>query len=400
MTILVADHIADVGIETLKRAGHEVVEQPTLAHDELLEALSSHTPQVLVVRSTRVTAEALDASPHLSLIVRAGAGYDTIDVDGASSRGIFVANCPGKNSVAVAELTIGLILALDRRIPDNVVEARAGHWNKKAFAQAAGIKNRRLGVIGIGSIGEEVIRRAHAFDLKVIAWSRSLTREDADRMGVGWRSTPMEVAADADIVTLHVAATPDTKHLANRAFFEAMSDGALFINTTRASVVDEEALAWAVDIKDLRVGLDVMVGEPSQKEGDFAHPLAGHPNVYMTHHIGASTQQAQNATAQEAARVVTTYDETGSVPNCVNLATQTPATHQITVRHRDKVGVLAAVLDEMRRVGWNIQEMDNLIFEGAQAASASIRFVGEPDDETLRRIENHDDVFAVTMIKL
>lgn len=400
MTILVADHIADVGIETLKRAGHEVVEQPTLAHDELLEALSSHTPQVLVVRSTRVTAEALDASPHLSLIVRAGAGYDTIDVDGASSRGIFVANCPGKNSVAVAELTIGLILALDRRIPDNVVEARAGHWNKKAFAHAAGIKNRRLGVIGIGSIGEEVIRRAHAFDLKVIAWSRSLTREDADRMGVGWRSTPMEVAADADIVTLHVAATPDTKHLANRAFFEAMSDGALFINTTRASVVDEEALAWAVDIKDLRVGLDVMVGEPSQKEGDFAHPLAGHPNVYMTHHIGASTQQAQNATAQEAARVVTTYDETGSVPNCVNLATQTPATHQITVRHRDKVGVLAAVLDEMRRVGWNIQEMDNLIFEGAQAASASIRFVGEPDDETLRRIENHDDVFAVTMIKL
>jgi D-3-phosphoglycerate dehydrogenase len=219
-------------------------------------------------------------------------------------------------------------------------------------------------------------------------------------MGVGWRSTPMEVAADADIVTLHVAATPDTKHLANRAFFEAMSDGALFINTTRASVVDEEALAWAVDIKDLRVGLDVMVGEPSQKEGDFAHPLAGHPNVYMTHHIGASTQQAQNATAQEAARVVTTYDETGSVPNCVNLATQTPATHQITGRHRDKVGVLAAVLDEMRRVGWNIQEMDNLIFEGAQAASASIRFVGEPDDETLRRIENHDDVFAVTMIKL
>jgi D-3-phosphoglycerate dehydrogenase len=400
MTILVADNIADVGVETLKRAGHEVVEQPTLAADGLVEALSKHTPQVLIVRSTRVTPEALDASPHLGLIVRAGAGYDTIDVEGASNRGIFVANCPGKNSVAVAELTMGLILALDRRIPDNVAEARAGHWNKKAFAQAAGIKNRRLGVIGVGSIGEEVIRRAKAFDLQVIAWSRSLSREDADRMGIGWRSDPMEVAADADIVTLHVAATPNTKHLANRAFFEAMSNGALFINTTRASVVDEEALAWAVDTKDLRVGLDVMTGEPSQKEGDFNHPLADHPNVYMTHHVGASTQQAQNATAREAARVVTTYDETGAVPNCVNLATQTPATHQITVRHRDKVGVLAAVLDEMRRVGWNIQEMDNLIFEGAQAASASIRFVGEPDDDTIRRIENHDDVFAVTMITL
>ena len=400
MTILVADNIADVGIETLKRAGHEVVEQPTLNSDGLVEALSNHAPQVLVVRSTRVTADALDASPHLGLIVRAGAGYDTIDVEGASNRGIFVANCPGKNSVAVAELTMGLILALDRRIPDNVAEARAGHWNKKAFAKAAGIKNRRLGVIGVGSIGEAVIRRAKAFDLNVIAWSRSLAREDAERLGVGWRSDPIDIAADADIVTLHVAATSDTKHLADRAFFEAMSDGALFINTTRASVVDEEALAWAVDAKDLRVGLDVMAGEPSQKEGSFAHPLAGHSNVYMTHHIGASTQQAQNATAKEAARVVTTYDETGAVPNCVNLATQTPATHQITVRHRDKVGVLAAVLDEMRRVGWNIQEMDNLIFEGAQAASASIRFDGEPDEETIRRIENHDDVFAVTMIEL
>jgi D-3-phosphoglycerate dehydrogenase len=400
MTILVADHIAQTGIDTLRRAGHEVVVQSGLEQDALLEALSSHAPQVLIVRSTRVTPEALDASPHLSLIVRAGAGYDTIDVEGASHRGIFVANCPGKNSVAVAELTMGLILALDRQIPDNVTEARAGHWNKKAYAQAAGIKNRRIGVVGVGSIGQAVIQRAKAFDMKVIAWSRSLTRDDAERMGIGWRSDPMEVAADADIVTLHVAATPDTKHLANRAFFEAMSDGALFVNTSRASVVDEEALTWAVDIKDLRVGLDVMTGEPTQKEADFDHPLAGHPNVYMTHHIGASTQQAQNATAEEAARVVTTYDETGDVPNCVNLATQTPATHQITVRHRDKVGVLAAVLDEMRRVGWNIQEMDNLIFEGAQAASASIRFDGALDPSVIERIQGHDDVFAVTLIEL
>ena len=400
MTILVADTIAPVGIETLKRAGHDVLIQPGLEGGALLEALSAQRPQVLIVRSTRVTADALDASAHLGLIVRAGAGYNTIDVEGASNRGIFVANCPGKNAVAVAELTMGLILALDRKIADNVAEARAGHWNKKAFAQAAGLKNRRLGVVGVGSIGEAVIRRAKAFDLTVIAWSRSLTREAADRMGIGWRSAPMEVAADADVVTLHVAATPDTKHLAGRSFFEAMSTGVIFINTSRASVVDEEALAWAVDAKDLRVGLDVMMGEPAQKEGAFDHPLADHPNVYMTHHIGASTQQAQNATAEEAARVVTTFDETGAVPNCVNLATQTPATHQITVRHHDKVGVLASVLDEMRRAEWNIQEMDNLIFEGAQAASANIRFDGAMDPSVIERIEDHDDVFAVSLIEL
>ena len=400
MTILVADNIAQVGIETLKRAGHDVVVQPTLDGDALVEALSEQAPQVLIVRSTRVTPEALDASPKLGLIVRAGAGYDTIDVKGASNRGIFVANCPGKNSVAVAELTMGLVLALDRRIPDNVAEARGGHWNKKKYAQAAGVKGRRLGVIGLGNIGEAVIERAKAFDMNVIAWSRSLTPDDADRLGVSWRSDPMEVAADADIVTLHIAATPDTKHLADRPFFEAMSEGTTFINTSRASVVDEEALAWAVESKNIRAGLDVMAGEPAQKEADFDHPLAEHPNVYMTHHIGASTQQAQNATAQEAARVITTYDESGAVPNCVNLATQTPATHQITVRHRDKVGVLAAVLDEIRRAGWNIQEMDNLIFEGAQAASASIRFDGPMDEAVVERIGAHDDVFAVTLIEL
>ena len=400
MTILVADNIADVGISTLKKAGHTVFVEATLEGDALVNALTEHEPQVLIVRSTRVMPAALEASPNLGLIVRAGAGYDTIDVEGASNRGIFVANCPGKNSVAVAELTMGLILALDRQIPDNVSDARDGQWNKKTYAQAEGLKGRRLGVIGVGNIGEAVIRRAKAFDLDVIAWSRSLTEAQADALGVGYRSDPLEVAADADIVSLHVASTPETKHLAGRTFFEAMKDGAFFINTTRAAVVDEEALAWAMDNKGIRAALDVMSDEPAQKQADFAHPLADHPNCYLTHHIGASTQQAQDATAQEAARVVTTYDETGSVPNCVNLAAQTPATHQLTVRHRDKVGVLASVLDEMRRVGWNIQEMDNLIFEGAQAASASIRFDGDMDADAIQRIRDHEDVFAATVIQL
>ena len=400
MTILVADNIADVGVRSLKKAGHTVVANATLEGEELVKALAEHAPQVLIVRSTRVTLAALDASPNLGLIVRAGAGYDTIDVEGASNRGIFVANCPGKNSVAVAELTMGLIAALDRRIPDNVSDARNGRWNKKTYAKAQGLKGRRLGVIGVGNIGEAVIERAKAFDLDVIAWSRSLTEAQADALGAGFCGDPLDVAAAADIVTLHVASTPETKHLAGRTFFEAMKDGAFFINTTRAAVVDEEALAWAMDTKGIRAALDVMSGEPAQKQADFAHPLADHPNCYFTHHIGASTQQAQNATAKEAARVVTTYDETGAVPNCVNLAAQTPATHQLTVRHRDKVGVLASVLDEMRRVGWNIQEMDNLIFEGAQAASASIRFNGAMDASIVQRIRNHDDVFAATVIAL
>jgi len=400
MTILVADNIADVGIQQLKDAGHSVSEQPSLSGDALVEALRTERPQVMIVRSTKVTPEALDASPPLSLIVRAGAGYDTIDVEGASARGIYVANCPGKNSVAVAELTIGLILSIDRRIPDNVADARSGRWNKKAYAQADGIKGKTLGIIGLGNIGEEVLRRARAFDVEIVAWSRSLTRGRAGELGVTYCDTPTHLAGMADIVTLHVAATPDTRHLADRSFFEALPDGAMFINTTRASVVDEEALAWALDEKGVRAALDVMEGEPSAKTGELEHPLADHPGVYMTHHIGASTQQAQDATAAEAARVVRTFDETGDVPNCVNLAVQTPARYQISVRHRDKVGVLARVLDAMRKAEWNIQEMENRIFEGAQAAVANIRFEGPFDATTLDAIESEDDVLAVSMIEL
>lgn len=397
MKILVADNIADVGIDALAESGYVIVEQPELSGDALVEALRTKEPDVLVVRSTKVTPEALDASPALSLIVRAGAGYDTIDVEGAANRGIFVANCPGKNSVAVAELTMGLLLSLDRRIPDNVADARAGHWNKKTYAQAEGLKGRTLGVIGLGNIGMEVVQRAQAFDLNVIAWSRSLTPDGAERMGIGYRESPEAVAADANIVTLHVASTPETKHLADRSFFEALPEGAFFINTTRAAVVDEDALAWALDEKDVRAGIDVMEGEPSAKEADFEHPLADHPNLYMTHHIGASTQQAQDATAMEAARVILTFDEEGDVPNCVNLVEQTQATHQITVRHRDQVGVLAGVLDEMRRADWNIQEMSNRIFEGGEAAVASIRFNGPFDEDTVDRISKSDDVFAVSV---
>lgn len=400
MKILVADNIADAGLTALKEAGHDVVSQPSLSGEALVETLQTEQPAVLIVRSTKVRADALEASPKLTLIVRAGAGYDTIDVAGASDRGIFVANCPGKNSVAVAELVMGLIIAMDRRIPDNVIEARAGHWNKKTYAKAQGLKGRTLGVIGLGNIGSEVVERAKSFGLNIVAWSRSLTPEKAEALGIEYRDIPRDVAVDADIVTLHVASTPETKHLADRNFFEAMPDGALFINTTRSAVVDEEALAWALDNKGIFAALDVLEGEPSYKEGDFDHPLAGHPNLYITHHIGASTQQAQDATALEAARVVTTFDKTGDVPNCVNLATQTQATYQITVRHRDKVGVLARVLDEMRRAEWNVQEMDNQIFEGAKAAVANIRFDGSLDGDTVERIEAQEDVFAVSVIEL
>lgn len=400
MKILIADKLAESGVQHLREAGQEVVTLARASGEALIEALSSGRPHVLVVRSTRVGAEMMDADPQLELIVRAGAGYDTIDVRAASDRGIFVANCPGKNSDAVAELTIGLMLALDRRIPDNVHDAREGHWNKAAYSKAAGIRGKTLGIVGLGNIGRRVAEIGQSLGMHVIAWSRSLTDDTAEELGIERRESPLDVAADADIVTLHVAATPDTRQLADGDFFKAMKKGAYFINTTRSSVVDEEALKWAMDEKDILAAVDVMEGEPDQKEGAFAHALSEHQDLYITHHIGASTQQAQEATAAEAVRIIVTYDNTGHVPNCVNLEEHSPATHLLTVRHRDRVGVLAAVLDEVRKAEWNVQEMENLIFEGAKAACARIRFDGRPQDDVVRRIEDHPDVLAVSLIPL
>ncbi|MEZ4701723.1 MAG: 3-phosphoglycerate dehydrogenase family protein [Rhodothermales bacterium] len=400
MTILLADALPASCIERLEKSGHTVLNAPALKGDDLVTALATQLPTVLVVRSTKVPAAAIEADPNLELVVRAGAGYDTIDVNAASERGVFVANCPGKNADAVAELTIGLMLSLDRRLPDNVSDARAGAWNKGKYGKAQGLKGRTLGLIGMGNIGQRVADIATAMGMEVIAWSRSLTDATAEACGVRRCMSPLDVAAAADVVSLHVASTPETRHLANRVFFETMKPGAFFINTTRSAVVDEEALVWALDARPISAALDVFEGEPAGKDGAFSHPLASHPNVYISHHIGASTEQAQDAIAEEAVRIIESYHVDGVVPNCVNLADRSPATHLLTVRHLDKVGVLANVLDEVRKAGWNVQEMENLIFSGAKAACARIRFDGSPSEATLDNIRKLPDILAVSAIAL
>ena len=398
MTILVADAFSPEAQDRLRDAGHTVIDRPGLKGDDLTEALREHVPEVLVVRSTKVTPADLDASPGLELVVRAGAGVDTIDVAGASERGIFVANCPGKNAAAVAELAFGLILSLDRRIPDNVIAAREGRWDKKGFASARGLRGRTLGLIGLGNIGREMAARARAFGMPVVAWSRSLTAESAAALGVRRAETPAEVARQSDVLSVHVASTPETAGLVNAELLAELPDGAALINTSRAEVVDEDAVAEAVRSGRLRYATDVPAGEPAAKTGDFAHPLA--EAVYITHHVGASTDEATEAIGQEAARVILTYAETGRVENGVNLADQSPATHLLTVRHLDRVGVLAGVLGEVREAGWNVQEMENLVFAGAEAACARIRFDGTPDDATLDRIRAVEHVINATAIAL
>ncbi len=399
MHILIADKLPENSLSTLQEGGHQVSIELT-SGAALCAALARLQPQVLIVRSTKVTRDMLKAARALELIVRAGAGYDSIDVAAASERGIFVANCPGKNASAVAELTIGLMVAMDRLIPDNVAEARRNRWQKARFAKATGLRHRTLGIVGLGRIGSEVARVALTMGMQVVAWSRSLTEARAQALGVTRENTPLAVAALADIVTLHVAATPATRHLAGTDFFRAMKPGAFFINTTRGSIVDETALRRAIEEKGIRAAVDVFEGEPSYKTGELNWELARHDGIYLTHHIGASTQQAQEATASEAVRIIDCYARQGSVLNCVNVAVQTSATHLLTVRHLDRVGVLAAVFDVIRKSNLNVQEMENQIFIGEKAAVARIRVTGEPTPNLCQAIRSADHVLAAEIIKL
>ena len=399
MRVLIADTLPKASLASLEEAGHKVTVR-IVRGSNLEEALQELAPQVLVVKSTRVTGTMLSDTPSLELIVRAGAGTDNIDVGKASSSGIFVANCPGRNASAVAELTIGLITALDRRIPDNVHQAREGKWDKLRFAQAEGLRGRTLGIIGLGQIGREVARIARAIGMEVIAWSRSLSDARAQQIGVRRMASPVDIAHEADIITLHVAATRETRHLADRAFFEAIRPGALFVNTSRGSVVDEQALERAIKERGIRAGLDVFEGEPAYSKGPLDTKLSESDKVYLTHHIGASTRQAQEATAAEAVRVINTYGATGNVLNCINLAVQTSATQLLTVRHLDKVGVLASVMQVVREHNLNVQEMENQVFAGEAAAVARIRFTGSAGDSLIAEITQQDHVLAAQLIVL
>jgi D-3-phosphoglycerate dehydrogenase len=406
MKVLVADKFETSGLEALKAAGCEVIFQPDASGDALVEAIRASQASVLVVRSTQVTEPMLDAGA-LSLIVRAGAGVNTIDVAGASKRGIYVSNCPGKNSVAVAELTMGLILALDRRIPANVTELKAGKWNKKEYSKAKGLMGQTLGLLGFGHIGREVAKRARAFGMPVLVWTRRFSADAAaraaaqDEFGIQVVTTPEELFAKSDIVSVHVALTKETRGFVNAALLGHAKDGACIINTARAEVMDYAALADAVKGKGLRVGLDVFENEPSGATAEFADALACHDSVYGTHHIGASTDQAQEAIAEETVRIIRTFKETGKVPNVVNLAKQTPATHMLVVRHRDKPGVLAHVFEYLRVAHLNVQETENIIFDGAHAAVARINLDGAPSPRALDAMQSGNaDILDLQLVKL
>lgn len=399
MKILIADKFPATGVAELQSIGCDVVVDADLKEDALVAAVRDTGADVLIVRSTKVTEPMLDAG-NLRLVIRAGAGYNTIDVKAASVRGIYVSNCPGKNAVAVAELAFGLMLSLDRRIADNVADIRRGVWNKKEYGKARGLYGRTLGLIGLGRIGQEMIPRAKAFGMNVVGWSRPMTYARAAEMGITLFEEPEEVAAAADVLSVHLSLNDGTRGKIGESIIGAMRPGTILINTSRAEIVDQAVLERAIAEKGIRAGLDVFDGEPATGTADVNVPIAALAGVYVTHHIGASTDQAQDAIANETLRIVREYKESGRVPNVVNLAERTPATHMIVVRHRDRVGVLAHVLNALRTAGINVQEMENIVFDGAEAAIARIHLDAAPSDDLLAIICENEHVLATEVLNL
>jgi D-3-phosphoglycerate dehydrogenase / 2-oxoglutarate reductase len=394
MNVLLVDKLSSEVVSALEQLGLQVEVRGDLNADTLPGAVES--ADVLVVRSTKVTAAAIQAAPRLSLIIRAGAGVDTIDLTAASERGIYVANCPGKNTAAVAELAIGLLLSADRRIVDATLAMRNGDWRKKEFGKARGLAGRTLGILGFGAIGKAVAERAAGLGMKVVAWSRSLSPEAAEVQGVGYAASPAELAARSDAVSIHLALTPETKHLVDARFLDALRPGAILVNTARGPVVDTAALRRAIAVKGLRVGLDVFEGEPAGGEAPWTdQELAS--LVTCTPHVGASTDQASEAVAAEVVRIIELFVQTGHPAGTVNLCAHSPAKFRLVVRHLNQVGVLAFVLDGLREEGINVEEMENTIFAGATAACCSMLLDQLPSTTFVDGLRNHGSILHVTL---
>ncbi len=401
MKVLIADQLEPSCVNELQAAGCDIILDPTLSGNSLKEAIAKSDCRVLVVRSTKVTADMIEAGDSLSVVVRAGAGVNTIDLEAASRRSVLVANCPGKNAVAVAELTFGLILALDRRIVENTLDLKSGLWNKKLYTQARGLKGRTLGILGLGEIGRAVACRARAFGMTVTAWSRSLTPDRASELDVEFAETPIAVAKSCDVLTIHLASTIETKYLVNAELLNALAPGSYVINTSRADVMDYAALSKAITQRELRVALDVYPDEPSASDKVYPNNIIQQDGIiYGTHHIGASTDQAQRAIAQETVNVVKEYRLSGRVRNCVNLQTISQARYVLVVRHLNRPGVLAHTLNAISHAGINIEEMENLMCDGAESACAQIMLDGPIAEATLAKIKSgNEHIIAVTQAR-
>jgi len=316
MKIVVCDPISPKGIALLQqRPEFQVVVLPKrLPEAELLPVVADAV--ALVVRSeTKVTKKVIEAAPKLRVVGRAGVGVDNVDIEAATQHGTVVMNTPGGNTVTTAELSFAMLLSLARKVPQAHATMVAGKWDRKLF-QGAELAGKTLGVLGMGRIGTEVAKRAIAFGMRVIAYDPYLTEERAKAIGAEFAASVDQIYLAADFITVHMPVTPETKNMLNAAAFAKMKPGVKIVNCARGEIISETDLIAALESgKVAGAALDVFAVEPLPAD----HPFRKQPNLILTPHLGASTEEAQEKCGIEVAEVIAGYLLTGEVRNAVNL---------------------------------------------------------------------------------
>ncbi len=394
MKVLVACELPEATLQQMRSLAFDVAYEPQATAQKLREEIAD--VGVLVVGETRVSPDTIAQARALQMIVHAGRGPGNIAVEAASAQGVFVTHCPDKHATAVAELTMGLILALDRRLVDNAVAVREGRWMRGEFTDARGLAGRTIGILGYGAVGRLVAQRARAFDMRIVAWLPRTTLEPRSEPGLEFCNWPRELARMSDIVTVHNI-EDGTDPIVDAEFLRNMREGAYLVHVGDRHAVDEAALAEAIGQRKLRVALDVFTSMPSGDTGRFRSKLCDRAAVIGTQQIGPLTAQARDAVATEVARIVHAFVVSGEVLNCLNMCERSPATWQLVLRVRDQVGVMAAVLDAVRADGINAEEITSRVFTGAKAAWCTIALNERPSTEALESIRGLADVLHLEL---
>ncbi|HEX3890393.1 MAG TPA: phosphoglycerate dehydrogenase, partial [Verrucomicrobiae bacterium] len=316
MKIVVCDPISPRGIALLQqRPEFNVVVLPKkLPEAELIPLVADAV--ALVVRSeTKVTKKVIEAAPKLRVVGRAGVGVDNVDIEAATQHGTVVMNTPGGNTVTTAELSFAMLLSLARKVPQAHATMVAGKWDRKLF-QGVELAGKTLGVLGMGRIGTEVAKRAIAFGMRVVAYDPYLTEERAKAIGAEFAASLDDVYLNSDFITVHMPVTKETKEMLNAAAFAKMKPGVKIVNCARGEIISETDLIAALESgKVAGAALDVFAVEPLPAD----HPYRKQPNLILTPHLGASTEEAQEKCGIEVAEVIAGYLLTGEVRNAVNL---------------------------------------------------------------------------------
>ncbi|KAJ3427914.1 d-3-phosphoglycerate dehydrogenase [Anaeramoeba flamelloides] len=302
--IFVADKVAEFVQKSLNKLG-EVLYRPTTKAQELPELIQDYN--ILVVRSTRVTEDTFKSATDLKMIIRAGAGTDNIDIPKATEHGVFVCNCPGTNSSAVAELVIGHMICADRLIHQTTETLKKGTWCKTKFQGSMGLRGRNLGIVSLGYIGKLVAKAAQGLGMVVYAYDPRKTQEIMDPWKITKMETLTELVEISDVVTVHTVLTEKTKHMFNEEIFKRFKNGAIFINAARGGIVDHTCLPKIVKEKGLKISLDVYEDEPSTTSEEFPQTELAKSITTLTPHIGASTKQASEAVGEMTVEIVQTF---------------------------------------------------------------------------------------------